>query len=96
MLIDFFACRVAFDAMGDRMFAEYEVINVQDNQIHGLRRRTRNATVGSYKYLKVKHSYEIEAPPYRGKFCVTPSLTQKVLPSKIVLTPFLLDSSLEV
>ena len=48
--------RVAFDAMGDRMFAEYEVINLQDNnrvQGSGVR-RTRNATVGSYKYSKVQ------------------------------------------
>ena len=38
--------RVAFDAMGDRMFAEYEVINMQGGQ-------PEYATVGNYKYNSV-------------------------------------------
>ena len=38
--------RVAFDEMGDRMFAEYEVINIQKSSKNGIQ-------VGQYKYDKV-------------------------------------------
>ena len=44
--------RVAFDEMGDRMFAEYEIINVQKQS----RRDRVNVTVGHYKYDLVRKS----------------------------------------
>ena len=43
--------RVAFDGMGDRMYAEYEVINIQGN----LRKSfDKGVIVGSYKYAQVR------------------------------------------
>ena len=44
--------RVAFDEMGDRMFAEYEIINVQKQS----GRARANVTVGHYKYDLVRKS----------------------------------------
>ena len=46
--------RVAFDEMGDRMFAEYEIINVQKQS----RRDRVNVTVGHYKYDLVRKSFD--------------------------------------
>ena len=43
--------RVAFDEMGDRMFAEYKIINVQPS---GNDKRVEK-TVGNYKYEKVRN-----------------------------------------
>ena len=53
--------RVAFDAMGDRMFAEYEIINIQchESRSGGYSRGCRGygdftkMNVGSYQYSKV-------------------------------------------
>ena len=44
--------RVAFDEMGDRMFAEYKIINVQP---FGNSDRRVEKTVGNYKYEKVRN-----------------------------------------
>ena len=50
--------RVAFDEMGDRMFAEYEIINIQratqTQKQHGSNRGISEVAVGSYKYDKVR------------------------------------------
>ena len=49
--------RVAFDEMGDRMFAEYEIINIQKNtqtkQQYQSNKGVSEVPVGSYKYDKV-------------------------------------------
>ena len=44
--------RVAFDEMGDRMFAEYKIINVQPT---GNTNQRVEKTVGNYKYEKVRN-----------------------------------------
>ena len=44
--------RVAFDEMGDRMFAEYKIINVQPSR--NSNKRVEERTVGNYKYEKVR------------------------------------------
>ena len=44
--------RVAFDEMGDRMFAEYKIINMKpSNKNDG--KRVKEATVGHYEYKTV-------------------------------------------
>ena len=45
--------RVAFDEMGDRIYAEYEVVNVQTD----FRSRTsKKSVVGYYNYSNVRYS----------------------------------------
>ena len=43
--------RVAFDGMGDRIYAEYEVINLQNDPRNNF---AREVNVGNYKYSKVR------------------------------------------
>ncbi len=45
--------RVAFDSMGDRIYAEYQVINVQEDYRNKV---TRRAIVGNYQFSKVSES----------------------------------------
>ena len=42
--------RVAFDSMGDRIYAEYQVINVQDDPRNNF---VKGVIVGNYQYSKV-------------------------------------------
>ena len=43
--------RVAFDAMGDRVFAEYKIINIRRDSGNGA--RTKLVTVGNFSYNNV-------------------------------------------
>lgn len=45
--------RVAFDSMGDRIYAEYQVINVQEDPRS---KKARRAIVGNYQYSKVSNN----------------------------------------
>ena len=42
--------RVAFDGMGDRLFAEYQIINIQKDQDG---KTPKHVIVGNYKYTNV-------------------------------------------
>ena len=45
--------RVAFDAMGDRVFAEYKIINIRRDSGNGARARPKLVTVGNFSYNNV-------------------------------------------
>ena len=47
--------RVAFDSMGDRIFAEYEVYNVQNDPKNNF---ANGDVVGNYKYSKVRVNFK--------------------------------------
>lgn len=56
--------RVAFDAMGDRVFAEYKIINIR--RVAGPA-RTKQVTVGNFSYNNVTHDTLGE---FEVKFCI--------------------------
>ena len=51
MLPDGLTGRVAFDGMGDRIYAEYQIFNVQNDPRNNF---ARGVVVGNYKYSKVR------------------------------------------
>ena len=47
---------MAFDGMGDRLFAEYQIINIQKDQ-NG--KTPKHVIVGNYKYTNVGHIHPV-------------------------------------